>query len=110
VRKLIVAATAALTIAVPAIAVPAVASASTGSVARSLQGRWSSELRQNARLRGYRVTQATVRGCASGGGGYYTCYATYTVAQYGMHAKYGTTITVSNGVWRGQNGQLLKQW
>jgi hypothetical protein len=109
-RKLIVAATAALTIAVPAIAIPAVASASTGSVARSLQGRWSSELRQNARLRGYRVTQATVRGCAAGGGGYYTCYATYTVTQGGVYDKYGSTITVANGVWRSTNGQLLKQW
>jgi hypothetical protein len=109
-RKFIVAATAALTIAVPAIAVPAVASASTGSVARSLQVRWGNELRQNARLRGFRVTQATVRGCAAGGGGYYTCYGTYTVTQGGSYAKYGTTITVSNGVWRGQNGQLLKQW
>jgi hypothetical protein len=109
-RKFIVAATAALTIVVPAIAIPAIASASTGTVARSLQVRWGNEIRQNARLRGMRVTQATVRGCASGGGGYYTCYGTYTVTRGGMYAKYGTNITVANGVWRSTNGQLLNQW
>jgi hypothetical protein len=109
-KKYIVAATAALTIAIPAVAVPAAQAAGRAdAVAKTLQARWGKAVRANAGFRGLRVTQTSVK-CAPSGGGYFVCYGTYTVTKNGEYAKYGTTIEVTRNTYRSGNGQLIKQW
>jgi hypothetical protein len=97
-RKLVIAAVAAFTIAAPA-AVPATASANARSVARVVQRQYGRQVRNRARLSGIRILSVGVR-CASDGGGQYSCRATYVAQTSQVTAKYAIYINVINGVWR----------
>jgi hypothetical protein len=107
-KKYIVAATAALTIAVPAIAVPAAqASPTAGQVAQSVQYNWGKAISNRARFTGIKLSQIHVR-CGADGGNYYTCYGTYVASGSGQHNKWGWYIDVTpNGQYRSHNGQLI---
>jgi hypothetical protein len=107
-RKYIVAAATALTLAAPAV-VPAVASASTWSVQNMVQRQFGTQLRNRGRLSGIRVLSVRVR-CANDGGGYYSCYATAVESMQGLTAKYGIYINVTPGNAWHTVGQAQQIW
>jgi hypothetical protein len=107
--KKIAALTAALAVAAP-LAIPAIASASTASTQAYVSRQFSIQVRNRARLSAMHVTSTSVR-CASDGGGYYSCYATYTLLFGGTHMKYGTYVNVTPTRWyTTSNGRLLNSW
>jgi Ni/Co efflux regulator RcnB len=105
--KKIAALTAALAVAAP-LAIPALASANatTNTVARQ----YSQQLHSRARVSGKTLTGTTMK-CASNGGGYYSCYGTYTLIMGGTHYKYGQYINVTPRRWYGtSDGNLIRTW
>jgi hypothetical protein len=106
-KKIIAVAVAATTLAIPAVAS---ASSTSGITAFVKQG-YSTQLRNRARLAGYTVVGVNVR-CLSDGGSYYSCYATYTLRQYGDYFKYGIYINVTPTNWHtvGNAATLIGSW
>jgi hypothetical protein len=107
--KKIAALIAALAVAAP-LAIPAIASASTASTQAYVGRQFSTQIRNRARLSGFHVTSTSVR-CASDGGGYYSCWSTYTLMIAGTHMKYGEYLNVTPTRWYAtSNGRLLNSW
>lgn len=94
-------------LAAPAI-VPAVASAN--SITTKVQRQYATQIANRTRLAGYKLTTTTFK-CAADGGGYYSCYGTYTLLVGGRHYKYGGYVNVTPTRWYStSNGTLIGQW
>lgn len=90
------------------LAVPAIAAAdsTTSYVARA----FSTQIHNRARVSGFTVTATSVR-CASDGGGYYSCWATFTALVGRRHAQYGAYLNITPTRWYVVgNGRLLRVW
>jgi putative effector of murein hydrolase len=88
--------------------VPTLASA---SVTSQVAQQFSRVIHNRANLSGYNVVATSVK-CANDGGGYYSCYGTYTILTHGYHAKFGVYINVTpGGRWNTtSNGRLVATW
>ena len=109
-RKFILAATAALAVATPA-AIPAIAQASfsTSFITRNVQRQYSREVRNRARLIGWRTVSVQVH-CAHDTGRYYSCYGKSTLARGRQRQRYGVFINVVGRRWTAGRSTLLRVW
>jgi len=118
-KKYIVAATAALTIAVPAVVITtaAQAAAPTAAVTKVVQRQYAQTVGNRLKVaeEGFSLDYVKVR-CAHDSGIYYSCYAKSTMTQGRTHLRYGVIInahTINGGAgleWRAGNADLLKSW
>lgn len=119
-KKYIVAATAALTIAVPAVittAAQAAPSTLTQAVQQVVQRGYNREVRNRLQVsgkQGISIDTVKVR-CANDGGSYFSCYARTTTTEGRTHFLYGVQITArttgGGGVsWKAGNATTLNSW
>ena len=107
-KRFLITAVTAAAVAAP-MAVPAIASANVTT--NQIAQQYSQQVHNRARLSGLNVSNVNVK-CASNGGGYYSCFATYVVTSGRYHAKYGIYIDANPRSWHteGNRATLLNVW